>query len=107
MLYFRDARERDVAERVHKHTLELREKRRQAGLIPHPSAELLEAENQLAKVRVHLLSYNFCMWVVYTFVISFPLSFCLLPQVMAHCEDQRPTREYRLTAFTGELPLGH
>ena len=56
LLCFRDARERDVAERVHKHTLELREKRRQAGLIPHPSAELLEAENQLAKVRVHLLS---------------------------------------------------
>lgn len=55
LLCFRDAREREVTERVHKHTRELREKRQQAGLIPYPSAELLEAENQLAKVRIHLM----------------------------------------------------
>ena len=57
LLCFRDARERKVTECMHKHTLELQEKRQQAGLIPYPSAELLEAENQLAKVRKHLVYF--------------------------------------------------
>jgi len=39
-----------VTERVQKYTLELRERRRQAGLICNPSSELLEAERRLAEV---------------------------------------------------------
>lgn len=39
-----------MTERVQKYTLELQERRRQAGLICNPSSELLEAERRLAEV---------------------------------------------------------
>lgn len=39
-----------MTERVQTYTLELRERRRQAGLICNPSSELLEAERRLAEV---------------------------------------------------------
>lgn len=71
----RDAREQEVGERVRRYTLELQEQRKQVGLIHSPSSELLEAERRLAEA------------------------------VVRRRELEARAREYRLTAFTGDLPL--
>lgn len=72
----RDARGSEVEQRIKRHMQELQGRRQQAGLISTPSAELLQAERNLAEA------------------------------IVKRKEAQRG-REYRLTAFTGDLPLGH
>lgn len=96
----RDAREQEVGERVRRYTLELQEQRKQVGLIHSPSSELLEAERRLAEVCTSdTLQLTHCAW-------SDPCALCLMVQaVVRRRELEARAREYRLTAFTGDLPL--
>ncbi|XP_064382340.1 uncharacterized protein LOC135331191 isoform X2 [Halichondria panicea] len=72
---FRDVRETELRTRINKHMLELATLRKQAGLISSPSDELLQAEKKLAEALV---------W-------------------RKDIEGEK-SREYRLSAFTGDLP---
>ena len=97
----REAREAGVENKVHKYMVELADKRKQAGIISTPSSELLEAERRLAEVYI---TYGSVL--IRTSRLSVLLHLYIQAMAKRKDLDNMKSREYRLTAFTGDLPLG-
>lgn len=107
----RAAREQEVDARVRRYTLGLQEQRKRVGILGEPSSELLHAERRLAEVHAHRVPQSSAMVVSEVFVTLHTVySVCdcvaALQAMVLRQEMEARAREYRLTAFTGELPLG-